>query len=81
MRIGTKRRLWLLGRVVLASMLMGSVYGVLLNLAAYGAPNSGGPIGAIHGFLLSVTIGVMEIFGTRTRPGRAVEHGSSGSRI
>jgi len=33
----------------------------------------GVPIGAIHGFLLSSTIGWLEIFGTRTRPGRSIE--------
>ncbi len=73
MQIGTERRLWLLGRVVLAGMLIGSAYGGLLNVAAYGTPNFGVPIGAISGFLLSSTIGAMEIFGTRTRPGRVVE--------
>jgi hypothetical protein len=70
---GTRRRLWLLGRVALAGTLLGSAYGVLLNFAAYGAPQLGIPIGAIHGFLLSSTIGWLEVFGTRTRPGRAIE--------
>jgi hypothetical protein len=70
---GTTRRLWLLGRVVVAGMLLGSTYGTLLNFAAYGELQFGVPIGAIHGFLLSSTIGWLEIFGTRTRPGRAVE--------
>jgi len=73
MRIGTQRRLWLLGRVVLAGILIGSAYGVLLNVAAYGTPNFGILIGAMHGFLLSLTIGAMEIFGTRSRPGQSVE--------
>jgi adenylate cyclase len=70
---GTTRRLWLLGRVVVAGILLGSTYGILLNYAAYGAPLFGVPIGAIHGFLLSATIGWVEIFGTRTRPGRVIE--------
>ena len=73
MRIGTQRRLWLLGRVVLAGILIGSAYGVLLNVAAYGTPNFGILIGAMHGFLVSLTIGAMEIFGTRSRPGQSVE--------
>ena len=73
MRTGTTRRLWLLGRVVGTGMLLGSTYGALLNFAAYGALQMGVPIGAIHGFLLSSTIGWLEIFGTRTRPGRSIE--------
>jgi adenylate cyclase len=73
MRIGTRRRLGLLGRIVVASTLLGSVYGALLNIAAYGTPSFGIPIGAIHGFLLSSTIGLLEIFATRSRPGRVVE--------
>jgi adenylate cyclase len=73
MRIGTQRRLWLLGRIVLAATLVGSAYGVLLNVAAYGKPNFGVLIGAIHGCLLSLMIGAIEIFGTRSRPGQWVE--------
>src|SRR5215471_6110589 len=73
MRIGTRRRLGVLGRIVVASVLLGSIYGSLLNVAAYGTPSFGIPIGAIHGFLLSATIGLLEIFGTRSRPGRVVE--------
>ena len=73
MRRGTRRRLELLGRVVVAGMLVGSVYGALLNVTAFGTPNFGVQIGAIHGFLLSATIAWLQIFGTRSRPGRAVE--------
>src|SRR5215467_1355766 len=73
MRIGTRRRLELLGRVVGASILVGSAYGALINVAAYGVPRFGILIGAIHGFLLGSTIGSLEIFGTRVRLGRAVE--------
>ena len=73
MRIGTRRRLELLGRVVGASVFLGGVYGALLNVAAYGTPRFGILIGAIHGFLLGSTLGLLEIFGTRSRLGRAVE--------
>lgn len=73
LRIGTTQRLRLLGLVVVAGVLLGSTYGSLLNYAAYGTPRLGFVIGAIHGFLLSSTIGLLEIFGTRTRPGRAIE--------
>jgi adenylate cyclase len=54
-------------------VLLGSVYGALLNIAAYGAPRFGIAIGAIHGFLLGSAIGLVEIFGTRSRLGRLVE--------
>lgn len=73
MRTGTKRQLHLLWRVVLAGTLVGVGYSSLLNFASYGTPRLGMFIGAIHGFILSTTIGSMEIFGTRTLPGRAVE--------
>lgn len=73
MRIGARRRLELLGRIVGASVLLGSAYGGLLNVAAYGAPRFGILIGAIHGFLLGSAIGFLEVFGTRSRPGRLVE--------
>jgi adenylate cyclase len=73
MRIGTERRLRLLGRVVTAGTVLGSAYGALLNVAAFGTPRFGIPIGGLHGLLLSGSIGMLEIFGTRTRPGRAVE--------
>src|SRR5262249_33075870 len=73
MRIGTKRRLCLLARIVLAGTLIGSGYGALLTVAAYATPNLGLPIGAISGFLLSTAIGAVEIFGTRSRHGRVVE--------
>ena len=77
MRIGTRRRLELLGRIVGASVLLGSAYGGLLNVAAYGAPRFGILIGAIHGFLLGSAIGFLEVFGTRSRPGRLVEQAPS----
>jgi adenylate cyclase len=70
---GTRRRLWLLGRIVLAGTLLGIAYSVLLSFAAYGGLQLGIPIGAIHGFLLSASIGWLEVFGTRMRPGRAIE--------
>ena len=63
----------MLGWVLIASTLLGSVYGTLLNIAAYGTLSFGIPIGAIHGFLLGSSIGLLEIFWTRSRPGRAVE--------
>jgi adenylate cyclase len=73
MQIGTRRRLELLGRVVGVSILVGGVYGALVNVAVYGSPSLGILIGAIHGFILSAANGWLEIFGTRSRIGRAVE--------
>src|SRR5215468_1160218 len=73
MRIGTQRRLSLLVRVMVASMLLGMVYGALLNVAAYGGAGFGIPIGAMHGLILSAAIGSLEIFGSRSRPGRVIE--------
>jgi adenylate cyclase len=73
MRVGTRRRIGLLARVVIASTLLGIVYGSLLNIAAYGTPQFGIAIGAIHGFLISSVIGLLEIFGTRSRVGRVIE--------
>lgn len=58
-------------------MLVGIAYGSLLHVVAYreplGGALTGALIGAIQGFILSSTIGPMEIFGVRTRLGRAVE--------
>jgi adenylate cyclase len=73
MRTGTKRRLSRLWGVVLAGTLVGVAYSVVLNFTKYGTLKFEVLDGAIYGFLLSSTIGAMEIFETRTRPGRAVE--------
>jgi adenylate cyclase len=73
MRTGTKRRLQLTCRLVLAGTLVGIAYSSLLNFAALGTLSLAMLAGAIDGFILSATIGSMEIFGTRTLPGRAVE--------
>ena len=70
---GARRRLRLFWRVALAGVLLGSAYGGLINFASHGTPRLGFVIGAIHGVLLSATIGMLEIFATRTRLGRAVE--------
>jgi len=73
MSAGTRRRLRLLGRIMLFGTLVGVAYSLVLQLTVYGAPLKGAMIGAIHGLLLSATIGALEIFGVRTPPGRAVE--------
>src|SRR5262245_23928929 len=73
MRAGTRRRGIRLAYVVAFGTLVGATYGTVLHLTVYGTPPIGALIGAIHGFLLSATIGWLEIFGIRTRLGRAVE--------
>jgi len=73
MSAGTRRRLRLLGRIMLFGTLVGVAYSLVLQLTVYGAPLTGALIGAIHGLLLSATIGALEILGVRTPPGRAVE--------
>jgi adenylate cyclase len=64
-------------RIVLASTLVGVAYGSLLHVVAFRDPFAGvlvgALIGAIQGFILGSTIGSLEIFGVRTRLGRAVE--------
>lgn len=70
---GTRRRLGLFANVVNFATLVGVAYGVVLHLSFFGFPRQGAVIGAIHGFLLGVAIGWLEIFGVRTRLGRAVE--------
>jgi len=58
---------------MLFGTLVGVAYSLVLQLTVYGAPLKGAMIGAIHGLLLSATIGALEIFGVRTPFGRAVE--------
>jgi len=73
MRAGTRRRLRLVAKVIIFGTLVGAAYGIALHLTVYDAPRWGALIGATHGFLISATIGWLEIFGVRTQPGRTVE--------
>jgi adenylate cyclase len=73
MRAGTRRRLIRLAYVVAFGTLIGAAYGTVLHLIVYGIPPLGALIGGVHAVLLSVTLGWLEIFGVRTRLGRAVE--------
>jgi adenylate cyclase len=59
--------------VVLIGTVIGVAYGSLKGFASQGAPGLGGMIGAIHGSTIAITIGLIEIFATRTRLGRALE--------
>ena len=77
MGTGTARRLRVLKRIVVAGVLVGIAYGILLHLVAYDGTLveavTGALIGAIHGLLISLAIGALEIFGIRTRLGQIVE--------
>jgi adenylate cyclase len=73
MGAGTRRRLRLFANVVTFGTLVGATYGVVLHLNVYGFPRLAAAIGGIHGLLISATVGWLEVFGVRTRPGRAVE--------
>ena len=72
MRAGTRRRLRLIAKVIIFGTLVGAAYGIALHLTVYDAPRWGALIGATHGFLISATIGWLEIFGVRTQPGRLI---------
>jgi len=73
MRAGTRRRLQIAGRIAALGALIGACYSLVLQLAVYHQPLRGVLIGGIHGFLVGAAVGSLEIFGTRTRLGRAVE--------
>jgi len=73
MRAGTRRRLQITGRITALGALVGACYSLVLQLAVYHHPVRGVLIGVIHGLLLGASIGSLEVFGTRTRLGRAVE--------
>ena len=73
MREGTKRRVRILLWVILAGTLIGIGYGSLISAASSGAAAIGGLIGAVHGFTIAASIGLLEIFVVRTPMGRKVE--------
>ena len=73
MREGTKRRIRIFGWVIGAGTLVGIIYGGLIGFAGWGHILSGGYIGAVHGFIISSVIGLLEIFAMRTQIGRWIE--------
>ena len=72
MKAGTRRRVRLYCRVLLAGALTGVVYSGLLGVATRRSLRLGALIGAVHGVAIAGVIGLAEIWGTRTRVGRAV---------
>jgi adenylate cyclase len=73
MRPGTRRRLRLLLRVVIAGAVVGGVYGTLASFASRGMAFHGALVGVFNGALLSAVIGAVETFGHRTPLGRRLE--------
>jgi adenylate cyclase len=73
MRAGTRRRLGITARMITLGTWVGAVYSLLLNFTAYDRPLRGLIIGSIHGFLIGAVITPLEVFGTRTRLGRAID--------
>ena len=72
---GTKRRFRIFAGVIVAGTLAGIIYGGLIGFAGWGDLLLGGSIGAIHGFIISFVISLLEIFGVRSRIGQMVEQG------
>lgn len=72
MNEGTKRRVRILLWVMLAGTLIGIGYGGLIGFADRGTPATSGLIGAVHGFAIAASIGLLEIFAARTPVGRKI---------
>lgn len=74
MRLGTRHRIAFYVRFVLAAVVVGVGYGSLVAWAGAGIgdPLLGAAVGAINGAVLSATIGGIDLFGMRTRLGRAL---------
>jgi len=74
MRAGTRRRLGLWARIVVASMTIGAVYGALAAIATGGAsPLVGALVGLIQGAVVSSVVGGVEAFAQPTWPLRVLE--------
>jgi hypothetical protein len=71
---GTRRRVRTLGLFLLGGAGVGISYGSLIGLVGWGMPFVVGAIGAVHGLVIAAAVGGLEVFGTRTRPGRLLEH-------
>jgi adenylate cyclase len=73
MRPATRRRLGIFVRMVLASAIIGGVYGALVGLAYRGTMGIGLVVGIIQGATVSGIVGAFEIFAGNTRVGRSLE--------
>ena len=60
---------------------MGIGYGSLIGVVGWGMPLVGGAIGAVHGLAIAAAVGGLEIFGTRTPPGRLLERAPLGLAV
>jgi adenylate cyclase len=72
MRGATRRRAWLFLRVLGIGTLLGVAYGYLIRATAGDGGLAGAGGGAIHGAVITAVIASVEIFGSRTRLGRAL---------
>ena len=68
-RLRLRRFAWVMG----AGIFVGVVYGSLIGFAGWGELLIGGMIGAVHGFIITSVIALMEIFGVRTAWGQRIE--------
>ncbi|BBO87564.1 adenylate cyclase [Desulfosarcina ovata subsp. ovata] len=68
-RLRLRRFAWVMG----AGIFVGVVYGSLIGFAGWGELLVGGMIGAVHGFIITSVIALMEIFGVRTAWGQHIE--------
>ena len=73
MREGTKRRVRIFVWIIATGTLVGINYGSLIGWAGWGQALIGGHIGAIHGMIISSSIGLLEIFSVRTAVGQKIE--------
>ncbi|MFQ5974587.1 MAG: adenylate/guanylate cyclase domain-containing protein [Alphaproteobacteria bacterium] len=73
MRRATRHRLALYLRFVLAGVVAGIVYGSLVGFAMHSQPFVGAAVGMINGGTMTAVLAGIEIFGTPTRIGQALE--------
>jgi adenylate cyclase len=81
MQAGTRRRLRTFGLFLLGGAAVGIGYGSLIGEVGWGMPLAGGAIGAVHGLAIAAAVGGLEVFGTRTPPGRLVEQAPLGLAV
>jgi hypothetical protein len=60
---------------------VGIGYGSLIGVVGWGMLLVGGAIGAVHGLAIAVAVGGLEVFGSRTPPGRLLERAPLGLAV
>ena len=61
------------GLITVSGVLIGIVYGGLIGFAGWGQTRIGGQIGAVHGGIIAVCIGLLELYAVRTSVGKRIE--------